>query len=140
MLKMLVAAAVVDASSLDLDLICPGQYFDTETTTASVQHNHDFANQSQAKLTTEVARPGTARIKFKDGLGEFVYPDGRRRELSELVADDQRITAQYTRRVVLINYTWRLQIDRFTGDVRLASGDALGFLGTCSAAPTKPKF
>lgn len=127
-----------EAPTLDLNLSCPGQYQDTETSEASVGRTGD--TKAHATVETQVMRPGTAQITLRGETGELVYPDGRRRQLSNVTADDRRITADYVRKALVLKFTWRMEINRLTGDVRVLNGGDVGFLGTCSVAPTTAKF
>lgn len=136
---VLALAAAGEPASLNLELSCPGQYSATETSEASVGRIGEV-NKPTATVQTQVMRPGTAQLTFRDGAGELVYPDGRRRELSNIQADERRITAEYIRKALILKYTWRVEVNRLTGDVRVVNGDEVGFLGNCTAAPTKPKF
>lgn len=56
------------------------------------------------------------------------------------MANDQQITASYQRKGMLITYTWRLEINRLTGAIRITSGDEVGFSGTCAPVSNTPKF
>lgn len=132
-----VTPAVGQDELLRLDLACLGQYSDTETTTATVG---PAGEPQQANITTDVMRPGTARVSIQGDAGEMIYPDGRRRTLSNITADPSRITAEYVRRVLFVPLTWRIEIDRMTGDIRVVNGGDVGFIGTCEAAPTTAKF
>lgn len=137
MFWMLFAAALAgEPAPLDLELWCPGQYQDTETSTAHAAGDVT----ARATIETAVMRPGTAQVRFRGSEGELVYPDGRHRALTNVIADERSITAQYVRRTMLIPFTWKLIIDRRSGDIRVSNGGDVGFLGNCSAAPTKPKF
>jgi len=52
----------------------------------------------------------------------MIQPDGRKRALSNVAADPQRITAEYVWRGLFVPVTWRLEIDRMAGDIRVANG------------------
>jgi hypothetical protein len=89
---------------------------------------------------TTVNRAGVARVTLQGGEGELTYPDGRRRILGEVFADSRRITADYRRKGLFGTATWRVEIDRMTGDVRVASGEDVAFAGACAPEPTSAKF
>ena len=133
--------AEAQVAPLSLDLVCGGQYAATETSTADVG---PIGTINSASITTNVMRPGSARVTLRGDIGELIYPDGRQRILSNVIADTANIKAEYVRRTLnylFIPVTWRLEIDRMTGNIRIgSSAGELGFLGVCEAAPTVAKF
>lgn len=138
-LAVLATPAAAQEGSLNLELLCPGQYADTETTSATIRQPGE-STRSTAEMSRTVMRTGNARVSLHGDTGELVYPDGRRRALSKVVADERQITAEYERRVLVIPVTWRVEISRTTGDIRVVTGLDVGFAGTCEPVSTKPKF
>jgi len=136
-LALLPGLAQAQDAPLALDLACFGQYADTETTTGTVG---PIGEQARATITTNVMRPGTARVTFRGESGELAYPDGRRRMLSNVTADPHRIRAEYDRKALFRTRTWSVEIDRMTGDISVSDGSDVGFVGNCEAAPTTAKF
>jgi hypothetical protein len=124
-------AAVIDAPALNLDLICTGRYADAEVTRAQ-----SLSGEGSALVTRTVMRDGTARVAIRGATGELTYPDGRKRPLSNVVADDRTITGEYKRMI----WTWKMTIDRTTGDIRIVNGGDVSLLANCSAAPVTQKF
>lgn len=136
-LALLTGPALAQDAPLALDLACFGQYADTETTTGTVG---PIGEQSRATITTNVMRPGTARVTLRGEGGELAYPDGQRRMLSNVTADPHRIRAEYDRKALFRTRTWRVEIDRMTGDISVSDGNDVGFVGNCEAAPTTARF
>lgn len=135
------AAASLPSSTLDLELTCSGQYSDTETSTGNASVLGPDGKLHTGVVTTNVSvmRPGTARISLHGASGKIVYPDGRERTMQDIRADDGRITGSYKRLGI---FTWRMEINRLTGDVLVKSGGTVGLIGSCSLAPvaTQPRF
>lgn len=131
-------AAAAQPNGLDLNLSCPGMYADVESSRATVSGDN---GPTTATVNTAVRRTGVAHITLQDQAGEITYPDGRKRSLSNVVASERSITAEYVRSLLLIKYTWRVEIDRITGTVRVANNfRQVAFAGSCTAATTAPKF
>ena len=129
------------AAPLDLNLVCRSQYEKTETSVRTANRMVDGELRSGASVTrTTINRAGVARVTFQGGAGELTYPDGRRRALGEVAADARRITADYRRAGLFGTTTWRVESDRMTGDVRVASGGEIAFAGACAPEPTSAKF
>lgn len=138
------AAAVSMASAappLDLRLICPGQYQDTETATAQTQKYVDGEwRSSTTQLRTPITRTGNLRLSISGDAGELVYPDGRTRTIKLVEANPAHLIAEYEMKGLIRRFTWRIDVDRMTGDVRVASGNEEAFRGVCSPEPSQPKF
>lgn len=139
MLTVVLAMAVAgEAPALDLELSCPGQYSVLETSEARVGRAGE--EKTRATVETRVMRPGTATITLSGDAGEIVYPDGVRRRLSSITADERRIRGEYVQKLLVLKFTFTMEINRLTGEVRVADGRDVAFQGTCSAVSTKPKF
>ena len=144
MLLMLLAAAAV-GDPLNLELSCPGQSYDVETTQGRTNTWDAAGNYHSGNVTvnTPVMRPGTATVSIQGTKATLTYSDGRVRAMENIVADPQRITGAYQRRGLLLTSTWKMEINRLTGGIDVRSGRQIGFTGTCSPAPppsTEPKF
>lgn len=142
MLTIIFAAALgTEPSALDLNLICPGQYEDTETERGQA-HSSDGDEQNSTSITVHrsVMRQGTAKVRFHGDAGELTLPDGQKRVLGNVVADSRSIIADYERRMLLFRYTWRLEVNRLTGEIKISTGSDVGFEGVCSPEPLQPKF
>ncbi|CAN7369048.1 hypothetical protein LJR164_002225 [Phenylobacterium sp. LjRoot164] len=90
--------------------------------------------------TTNVIRTGVAYATFTGSTGRFTYPDGRQRELSNVVATAHEITASYDRKAMFTTTTWKIQVNRLTGAIRIVSPSEVGFAGTCTPVSNTPKF
>lgn len=142
MLLIVLAAAAAGAAPLDLRLVCPGEYQDTETATALTQKRDQDGNWGTAttQVRRQVARQGAARISLTGETGELVYPDGQSRTIKVISADSARIVGEYERKILFGHVTWRMEINRLTADVLVASGKDVAFRGVCAPEPTQPKF
>ena len=138
---ILAQALAPEAPALNLTLACEGQYKATEVTretvAADIAGGHRTATGTSV---TGVTRTGTGYASFSGATGQLTYPDGIRRELSNVVATDQQITASYQRKWMLVTYTWKLDIDRLTGAIRVVNGSDVTFAGTCAPVSNTPKF
>lgn len=129
------------ASPLDLNLVCRSQYEKVETSVRTANHLVDGELHSDASvMRTTISRAGVARVTFQGGAGELTYPDGRRRILGGIAADPRRITADYRRKGLFGPVTWRIEINRMTGDLRVSSGEDVAFAGACAPEPISAKF
>ena len=41
---------------------------------------------------------------------------------------------------MLVTHTWKVEINRLTGAIRVTSGAEIGFAGTCAPVSNTPKF
>lgn len=139
---LLVTDAVAQpvATPSDLRLNCTGQYQDTESATGDSRVFKDGKwENGSVTVTREVMRDGVAKLTIRAPTGEITYPDGRRRSMTDVRLDEHRITGSYKR---LGFMTWRMTIDRLTGEIEVKNGSSIGFRGICEVAPavTQPKF
>jgi hypothetical protein len=142
MLFVFLADALVSVPPhLELNLVCEGQYEDVETsvgTTSGVVGGE--LRSGRAVVDTRIMRAGTAHITLEGASGQLTYPDGRQRALGNVIADARQITAEYQRKQLIRTITWRIEINRMTGAMRVVSGNDIGFAGTCAPESTQPKF
>ncbi len=142
MIFALLGAAAPMSPPLDLELICKGEYQDIETSRGSANTYDSQGNWTGGTVTLNrsVMKPGIAKVSVHAPNAQIVYPDGRVRTMKDVIGDETRITASYKR---LGFITWRMEINRMTGDIEVKSGGDVALTGTCSlapAAPTQPKF
>lgn len=141
LVAILVQALAAEAPALNLNLACEGQYQGTEVTRETVGAVTGAGYRTATGTSvTGVTRTGVGYATFTGSTGQFTYPDGKRRDLSDVVATDQQITASYQRKGMLISYTWNLEVNRLTGAIRITSGSDVGFSGTCTPISNTPKF
>lgn len=138
---LLADALASEPPRLDLNLVCEGQYEDVETSVGTSSGMVDGELRTRtAVVNTPVKRTGVAHLTFQAGAGTLTYPDGRSRTLENVVADASQISASYQRKALLITYTWKIEVSRMTGLVRVYSGRDIAFSGTCTPQSTQPKF
>ena len=138
---ILAQALAAEAPALNLNLACEGQYEDTEVTRETVGAvTRDGYRTASGTSVTGIKRTGVGYATFSGSTGQITYPGGVRRELSNVVASEQEITATYQRKAMLVTHTYKVEINRVTGAIRVARGGAVGFAGTCTPVSTTPKF
>ena len=141
MIAAILAAAAVGAP-LNLELACPGQYRATESHTP-YQDAYGRPLSQPLSMDTTVARQGTARIVLHGDSGRIAFPGGRDLQLVLLSQDDDALVAQYERPILFAHLTWRVHINRITGEMRVIGGIGgrqTGFAGTCAPVSTERKF
>ncbi|MCI3135453.1 hypothetical protein [Phenylobacterium aquaticum] len=57
-----------------------------------------------------------------------------------MTADARQIVADYQRKLTFRTVTWKVEVNRMTGPVRVASPDHIGFAGACAPESNQPKF
>ncbi|WP_421932389.1 hypothetical protein [Phenylobacterium sp.] len=142
MIFAILAAAAPMAAALDLELVCNGEYQDIETSRGQANTYDSQGNWTGGTVTLNrsVMKPGVAKVSVHAPNAQIIYPDGRVRTMKDVVGDDARITGSYKR---LGFITWRMEINRMTGDIQVKSGGDVALSGACTlapAAPTQPKF
>jgi hypothetical protein len=138
---LLAEALTSEPPQLDLNLVCQGQYRSVETSVGNTNTVVDGQVRSgSAVLVTPVMRSGIAHLTFRGAVGHLTYPDGRERDLENVTAEPGQITAEYRRKQLIRTLTWKIEVSRLTGAVRVVSGDDIGFAGTSAPESARPKL
>lgn len=141
LIALLAEALTSEPPPLDLNLVCQGQYRTVETSIGNTNTVVDGqARSGSAVLLTPVMRSGLAHLTFRGAVGQLTYPDGRERDLVNVTQEPGQITAEYSRKQVFRTITWKVEVNRLTGAVRVISGRDIAFAGTCAPESMQPKF
>ncbi|MCG9917326.1 MAG: hypothetical protein MH112_13335 [Phenylobacterium sp.] len=159
---LLASPALGQDVPLKLDLVCSGQYADAQMImhpgSARISILGDvgtlvYPDGRQRFLRNVAADPNTIKADYAPGAPANPPAQGQPQPQTNRLTGNQLLQAflfeglgpeqaqrAHDERLRLQNLTWRLDIDRMTGDIRIVSDGAVGFMGVCEAAPTVAKF
>jgi hypothetical protein len=136
-------AVALATSDLNLELVCQAQWPDTEVSQSFTPKKDadGWYHPEVTRTTKQVTKTGTVHVSLHGAVGTLDLGSDGKRELTNVVADERSISAEYVIKGALYGRSVRqVQINRMTGEIRLLNKESSVLDGTCSAESTQPKF